>query len=914
MKKIYFLLVLISLIKLEAKAQLIINEVLYDPSNTGLVGDANGDGVYSQTQDEFIEFFNTGLTNLNVSGYEIWDDTLVGSMVYKIPNGTIIPPRGALVIFGGGTPIGLFGNALVLADTGASGLNLNNTGEKITIKNSNGVSILFFDSDALSNNPDESYTRNPDITGNFVQHSTINVRKFSPGTDINGVAFNNSLSRLVTFKVDMNQYNTNYTGVSIAGNFNNWCNSCTPMQDLDNDGLWEVTIQLSKDTIDYKFVVDTITQENFTSLSPCTKLTNGIISRYSIIKSDSTFKSVCFETCTQCSNGLSLKGITDFRTSAGGSSGKTIHLVADSNISNLSIYGLGVANNGAGSNGQEYRFPPIYVSKGSNILLVRDTTAIASYFNDCWPLFNIILLDTTGTVSQNGNDAVELFKVKEVVETFGDVNVNGTGKPWEYTGSWAYKDNLGNWTYGALNCTDSSSTIFSSKCVYPICTDLKVKSIVISGENNVNSITQNGGTLKMIASVLPLNAKDTTVTWSVTNPGVATINSNGILTAIANGNSVVTATANDGSGIFATKNISISGQIVPSILVSSVNISSQDNLRSITEPNGTLNFFTNILPKNATDTTVNWDVDNKNIATISKTGTLTALDNGTVKVKATSNDGSLKSDSITITISGQIFKVSSIKISTVGNLVSITKPRGTLAMIANILPKNASDTSIIWTVNNSSIATISSSGLLTAINNGIVKVTAKANDGSNVSDSITITISSQNIKVTSLKIFTSGNVLTISEPNETLNFFTDVLPKNAEDTSVIWTTDKPNIATINSLGLLTAKANGIVKVKATTNDGSGKSDSLNIVISNQTIVKELSKNQIKIFPNPSNKIIYIESELKVSDFKIKNIYGSIIDNGKLVSNQIDIQSLSDGVYFLEIKIKENWFTYKIIKN
>ena len=136
MKKIYLLFLLSLLYIGNLKAQLIINEVLYDPSNTALDGDANGDGIYSQTEDEFIEFLNNGDSNLNVSGYQIWDDTITGSMVYRIPNGTIIPPKGALVIFGGGKPVGTFGGAIVLADTGVAGLSLANSLEKIAIKDS----------------------------------------------------------------------------------------------------------------------------------------------------------------------------------------------------------------------------------------------------------------------------------------------------------------------------------------------------------------------------------------------------------------------------------------------------------------------------------------------------------------------------------------------------------------------------------------------------------------------------------------------------------------------------------------------------------------------------------------------------------------------------------------------------------
>ena len=168
-----------------------INEVLYDPSNSGLAGDANGDGIYDQEGDSFIEFVNTSITNFNASGYQIWDDTsATGSLRYVVPSGTFIPPNGALAVFGSGPLVGHFGGAVLLsADATASNLSLNNSGEVIGVKNANGDWVLFFDSDALSNNPNESYTRFPDVSGNFVQHASNTSSLFSPGTKTDGTAF-----------------------------------------------------------------------------------------------------------------------------------------------------------------------------------------------------------------------------------------------------------------------------------------------------------------------------------------------------------------------------------------------------------------------------------------------------------------------------------------------------------------------------------------------------------------------------------------------------------------------------------------------------------------------------------------------------------------------------------------------------
>ena len=167
--------------------QILINEVLYDPPND-LPGDANGDGTREAQEDEFIEFYNYG-GDLDISGWSVHDNA---EERHIFPDGTVIPAGGVLVLFGGGTPTGTFGGSIVqVASEGI--LNMNNSGDFVTVYDINNISVLTFDVEPLSNNPNESYTRNPDITGEFEQHAGIpeaNGALFSPGTRVDGSNFN----------------------------------------------------------------------------------------------------------------------------------------------------------------------------------------------------------------------------------------------------------------------------------------------------------------------------------------------------------------------------------------------------------------------------------------------------------------------------------------------------------------------------------------------------------------------------------------------------------------------------------------------------------------------------------------------------------------------------------------------------
>lgn len=165
---------------------LLINEVHYDPA-AGIAGDANGDGVRDPLADEFAELYNSN-PDLDISGYTLSDAAMVR---HTFPAGTVVPSKGAIVVFGGGTPTGTFGGAIV--QTASEGqLNLNNAGDELVLRDAQGAEIARFSVTGLSDNPDESYSRTPDITGNFERHSRIpaaNGALWSPGVRVNGSNF-----------------------------------------------------------------------------------------------------------------------------------------------------------------------------------------------------------------------------------------------------------------------------------------------------------------------------------------------------------------------------------------------------------------------------------------------------------------------------------------------------------------------------------------------------------------------------------------------------------------------------------------------------------------------------------------------------------------------------------------------------
>ena len=180
------------------------------------------------------------------------------------------------------------------------------------------------------------------------------------------------------------------------------------------------------------------------------------------------------------SSDLALQGILDLNIvddgyGVNGSQGKAIHVLATADIADLSIYGIGVANNGGGTDGEEYNFDSTAsATAGDNILVVRSVEAMNAYM-DASTIFDQVILGSS-SISQNGNDAIELYLNGTIVEVFGDADVNpdtfgaGCGDDvncWDYEDSWAYKIG-GEWTYGGVNCSDGTATTWDSTCVYPL--------------------------------------------------------------------------------------------------------------------------------------------------------------------------------------------------------------------------------------------------------------------------------------------------------------------------------------------------------------------------------------------------------------------------------------------------------------
>jgi hypothetical protein len=139
-------------------------------------------------------------------------------------------------------------------------------------------------------------------------------------------------------------------------------------------------------------------------------------------------------------------------------------------LPDASVCGIGSANNGGGTDGQEFTFPAVAVSAGQFVYVASEAAQFEVYMG--FPP------DYTSSAADiNGDDAIELFCNGAVIDVFGDINVDGTGEPWDHLDGWAYRVvgtgpdgstfELNNWTFSGVDATDGCTTNAGCASVFP---------------------------------------------------------------------------------------------------------------------------------------------------------------------------------------------------------------------------------------------------------------------------------------------------------------------------------------------------------------------------------------------------------------------------------------------------------------
>lgn len=380
MKKLYLSLTLLVVIQIMSSAQVVINEIMYNPPEPG-----------TDTL-EYLELLNTGNASVDLEGYSF------GAGVVYTFSSYSLPPGGYVVVCKDATRMMEVLGVSALEWTAGS---LDNAGESIVLLDDLGFTV-----DSVSYSDQAPWPGLP--------------------TDGNG-------SSLVL---------------------------CDPVGDHNDPSNWQAAATAT-----------------------------GIFVNAIEIKANPMAASGCTQAADKA---LILTGVFDAQPSNAGAKG--VELYTLENIPDLSIYGIGSANNGGGSDGVELTFPAVSATAGQFIYVAADSALFRDYFG-----FDADYISSA--VNINGDDAMEVFENTIVIDVFGDINQDGTGQDWEYLDGWVYRVNGtgpdGNifepdhWIYSGIAALEGAPTNELAPTPFPIGSYNPMGQVVLLANDDQVSVPQN---------------------------------------------------------------------------------------------------------------------------------------------------------------------------------------------------------------------------------------------------------------------------------------------------------------------------------------------------------------------------------------------------------------------------------------
>ena len=208
-----------------------------------------------------------------------------------------------------------------------------------------------------------------------------------------------------------------------------------------------------------------------------------------------------------------------------------------------------------------------------------------------------------------------------------------------------------------------------------------------------------------------------------------------------------------------------------------------------------------VVPPNASNKGLQWSSSNTAVATVDGTGLVTAVGVGTATITVRSLDGSF-TDQCVVNVDQYVFiPVASVSIDPTTASVSIGASR---TLQAIVVPNNATNQSVVWGSDNTSIATVDTQGIVTGVAIGTTNITATTVDGNFVS-SCAVTV---NNYVTSISLGSELNMPVLSRSRIIPTF----MPSNASSKQVTFSSDNPAVASVDFAGAVIALSPGTANI------------------------------------------------------------------------------------------------------
>lgn len=388
-----------------------------------------------------------------------------------------------------------------------------------------------------------------------------------------------------------------------------------------------------------------------------------------------------------------------------------------------------------------------------------------------------------------------------------------------------------------------------------------------------------GDTYRLGYVITPTNAANKEVTWSSSNTAVATVDATGLIKAVGVGQAIITVKTSDGS-LTASCTITVKQKATGIAL----------NVSDLELYAGQIyEFKVTVTPATSNDYTLTWTSSNTTVATIDDKGKLTAVAPGKATITVKTSTGQI--DSCIVTVKQQ---ATGLQLNYKEKTIVIGE---SFQIKATVVPSAAADeVSVNWTSSKTSVATVSSSGVVKGLKGGTAIITAKSNDGKFTEFCVVTVVE----RVTSVKLNKSNVAIGLKK---TISLKATVKTNAATDPAIKWTSSNPRIATVDSKGRVTGKALGTVTITATAKDGSGEKDTCIVRVVRQATSISLNKTSITIVEGRTYKLT---AKIKPSNATYKSVKWTSSDEKiAIVDSNGKVTALAEGNAIITATAKDS---------
>lgn len=346
-----------------------------------------------------------------------------------------------------------------------------------------------------------------------------------------------------------------------------------------------------------------------------------------------------------------------------------------------------------------------------------------------------------------------------------------------------------------ITCTTVNGG-YTDKCTVTVKKLTAVKSVKLNKQSGSMYV---GKSYQLKATVSPENASIKDVKWSSSDPKVVKVSSSGKITALKAGTATITCKTKQGG-----KTAKCTVKVV-AVKVKSIKL----NKTSGTIAYGkTYQLKATVSPENATNKSLKWSSSNPEAVSVNSKGLIKALKaNSTATITCKSADGKV---SATCKVKVAPVRVTGVKLNKTSANVGVGK---TVQLIAAVSPSNASVKTVTWSSSNASVASVDKNGVVTGKAGGKATIYCKTKDGSFVAACKVTVTGSDVIGV----MLSEGSV--DAAVGQTFTLTATVIPADAANKNISWSTDDAAVATVNSQGKVTCVGKGVCFITVATQDG-----------------------------------------------------------------------------------------------